>query len=46
MGLFRELNASGQTVVMITHDRAIAGIASRVIQIRDGAIVDDQLAAA
>ena len=46
VGLFQELNASGQTVVMITHDTAIARIASRVIQIRDGAIVDDQRAAA
>jgi putative ABC transport system ATP-binding protein len=46
VGLFRELNASGQTVVMITHDTAIARIASRVVQLRDGAIVDDQPAAA
>jgi len=46
VGLFQELNANGQTVVMITHDRAIAGIASRVVQIRDGAIVTDERAAA
>jgi putative ABC transport system ATP-binding protein len=46
VGLFEELNANGQTVVMITHDMGIAGIASRVVQIRDGEIVDDQRAAA
>ena len=46
VGLFQELHASGQTVVMITHDMALARIASRVVQIRDGEIVDDQPAAA
>jgi len=39
VGLFQELHASGQTVVMITHDMALARIASRVVQIRDGEIV-------
>jgi putative ABC transport system ATP-binding protein len=46
VGLFRELHAGGQTIVMITHDSAIAQRASRVIQIRDGIIVEDQTAAA
>jgi putative ABC transport system ATP-binding protein len=46
VGLFQELNATGQTVVMITHDLGIARIASRVVQIRDGEIVEDQPAAA
>jgi putative ABC transport system ATP-binding protein len=46
VGLFRELHAAGQTIVMITHDSAIARQASRVIQIRDGKIVEDQTAAA
>jgi putative ABC transport system ATP-binding protein len=46
VGLFEELNANGQTVVMITHDRGIARIASRVVEIRDGEIVEDQPAAA
>jgi ABC-type lipoprotein export system ATPase subunit len=31
---------------MITHGRGIARIASRVVQIRDGEIVEDQPAAA
>jgi ABC-type lipoprotein export system ATPase subunit len=46
VGLFQELHAAGQTVVMITHDMSLARIASRIVQIRDGEIVDDQRAAA
>ena len=46
VGLFQELHAGGQTVVMITHDTALARIASRVVLIRDGEIVDDRRAAA
>jgi len=46
VGLFEELHATGQTVVMITHDMAIARMASRVVQIRDGEIVEDQRVAA
>jgi putative ABC transport system ATP-binding protein len=45
VGLFDELHASGQTIVMITHDAAVARVASRVVQIRDGEIVEDQRAA-
>jgi putative ABC transport system ATP-binding protein len=45
VGLFDELHAGGQTIVMITHDAAVAKVASRVIQIRDGEITSDQKAA-
>ena len=44
--LFGELHASGQTIVMITHDNGLAKIASRSVHIHDGAIVDDTRAAA
>jgi putative ABC transport system ATP-binding protein len=44
--LFEELHAAGQTIVMITHDMGLADLASRVVQIRDGEIVDDLEAAA
>ena len=42
VALFDELHAGGQTIVMITHDAAVARVASRVIQIRDGQIVEDK----
>jgi putative ABC transport system ATP-binding protein len=46
VGIFEELHASGQTIVMITHDSGMARLASRVVQIRDGQIVEDTAAAA
>jgi putative ABC transport system ATP-binding protein len=47
MALLRELNqANGVTLVVITHDAAIAGAASRQIELRDGQIVADTGAAA
>jgi putative ABC transport system ATP-binding protein len=46
VGLFRELHGAGQTIVMITHDQAVARLASRIVQIRDGQIVEDREAAA
>ena len=41
MTLLRDLNASGRTVVLITHDRDIAASAPRQVAMRDGLIVDD-----
>jgi macrolide transport system ATP-binding/permease protein len=46
VGLFRELHGAGQTIVMITHDQAVARLAARIVQIRDGLIVEDRPAAA
>jgi putative ABC transport system ATP-binding protein len=46
VGLFEELHRGGQTIVMITHDSAVAKLAARVVQIRDGLIVEDRQAAA
>ena len=36
MGLFRELNEDGVTILMITHDAEIASNADRIVEIRDG----------
>lgn len=39
--LFTRLNADGQTILMVTHDRQIAGRAGRLLTMRDGQLVDD-----
>ncbi len=39
--LLRRLNAGGTTVVYVTHDQALAAMASRIVSVRDGLIVDD-----
>jgi len=39
--LLQEVNANGQTVVMVTHDRSVASIGNRLVQVRDGRISYD-----
>jgi putative ABC transport system ATP-binding protein len=46
LALFDELHRAGQTIVLVTHDPAIAQRAGRIIEIRDGAITSDRGAAA
>jgi putative ABC transport system ATP-binding protein len=46
MSLFTELWQQGRTLVIITHDPALARRASRVVEIRDGRIVQHETAAA
>jgi putative ABC transport system ATP-binding protein len=41
MGLIRELNASGRTILLITHDPGIAAAARRRVTLRDGRISAD-----
>ena len=43
MKVFEELNKSGRTVIIITHDREIAERCGRVIEIWDGRIVEEAL---
>ncbi|RME71326.1 MAG: ABC transporter ATP-binding protein [Planctomycetota bacterium] len=45
MALFERLNATGTTVVLVTHDREIAARARRVVAVRDGRIESDTPAA-
>jgi macrolide transport system ATP-binding/permease protein len=40
--LLRELNAEGRTVILITHDEAVAAEARRRVRIADGVIVEDE----
>ena len=44
MGLFEELWTQGRTVLVITHDPALAKRAGRVVEVRDGYIVSDSAA--
>lgn len=41
MRIFKELNARGKTVIMVTHDAEEAQVASRIVTISDGQIVED-----
>jgi putative ABC transport system ATP-binding protein len=44
MGIFQELNDSGKTVVLITHEPDIAQHAKRIVSVRDGRIqADDRI---
>lgn len=38
LDLFEKLHDAGQTILLVTHDEAVAGLADRVIQMRDGKI--------
>ncbi|MDY6910385.1 MAG: ABC transporter ATP-binding protein [Thermodesulfobacteriota bacterium] len=40
MELLSGMHQQGKTLVVITHDRKVAGYAQRIIQIRDGTILD------
>lgn len=41
MDIFERLNNKGQTIVLITHENEIANRAKRIIQMRDGKIIED-----
>lgn len=43
MELFKEMNAEGRTIVLITHDLDVAAAAKRRIYIRDGLIERDEV---
>ena len=46
LDMFRELNEGlGQTIIMITHNPEAAAACSRIIQMRDGRIIDETAAA-
>lgn len=41
LGILRNLNENGKTIVMVTHENRIAHVARRVIRLRDGYVVSD-----
>jgi len=45
ISLFQELNEEGVTVILVTHEKDISEYARRVIELRDGAVVGDNVVA-
>lgn len=41
MSLFRKMNEQGKTILLITHDAAVASYAERILHIQDGVIVEE-----
>ena len=41
MELFAKLNKEGTTIIQVTHSEANAAYGSRIIQLRDGWVVDE-----
>jgi putative ABC transport system ATP-binding protein len=44
--LFRRLHEGGQTILMVTHDDDVAAAAGRIVQMKDGRVVEPSPAAA
>lgn len=43
MEFFRELNRQGHTIIVITHEKDIADYARRIVRIKDGQIISDEI---
>ncbi|GAC1416821.1 MAG: ABC transporter ATP-binding protein [Candidatus Velthaea sp.] len=43
MALFHDLNSAGRTIIMVTHDEDVASHAKRIIRVRDGLLVADDV---
>ena len=46
MELFRRLHAGGQAILLVTHDQPVADNADRIVQMRDGKVLDPEQAGA
>ncbi|MCD6177840.1 ABC transporter ATP-binding protein [bacterium] len=45
MDILQNLNDQGHTIILVTHEKYTAQMAKRIIQLKDGRIVDDQIVA-
>jgi putative ABC transport system ATP-binding protein len=43
MGLFQDLNESGITLVMVTHELDIAAYCKHIVVMRDGLVISDTI---
>jgi putative ABC transport system ATP-binding protein len=43
MGLFEQIHAQGNTIILVTHEQDIAQHAHRIVRLRDGLIESDEL---
>lgn len=43
MGILQDLNSQGTTIVIVTHDPNISTYGKRLVQLRDGSIVSDEM---
>jgi putative ABC transport system ATP-binding protein len=43
MGIFGKIQASGNTVILVTHEEEIASYAKRIVRLRDGVIESDTI---
>jgi ABC-type lipoprotein export system ATPase subunit len=41
MDLLRQLNREGTTIIQVTHNEEYAAFGSRIIQLKDGWVVDE-----
>ena len=41
MALFQDLNETGITIILVTHEADIANTAKRILSFRDGRLLDD-----
>ncbi|MDH5326617.1 MAG: ABC transporter ATP-binding protein [Gammaproteobacteria bacterium] len=42
MQIFTQLNQSGKTIVMVTHEHEVAAYASRIVQVKDGKLLEQK----
>lgn len=43
MGILKELNNQGKTIIMVTHDSDITRYASKVIRLKDGVVLEEEV---
>jgi len=46
MNIFKDVNKNGMTVIIVTHENEISALTDRVIFLKDGRIIDQEVAVA